>query len=262
MKRTHGPFTVYQFPCLQDNYGFLVKEERSGRVATIDTPDAEAISAKLDQLGWSLDLILNTHWHHDHVGGNEALKSRFGAKIIGPAGEGDRIPGRDRAVTAGDTVSLGGAELRVLETPGHTMGHICYIAEDARLGFVGDTLFSLGCGRLFEGTPQQMWASLTLLKALPDDMTLYCAHEYTADNARFAASLGEKNAALKARMDEITALRARGEPTVPMQLGREKDTNPFLRADQPALQTALNMSGEAPDKVFAEVRGRKDNFRG
>lgn len=260
MLREHGPFTVYQFPCLKDNYGILVEERQSGAVACIDTPDAEAISRALEERGWGLDLILNTHWHPDHTGGNEALKARYGAQVIGPLGEGDRIPARDLAVADGDNFAFGDENLRVLATPGHTMGHVCFLSLAHHVGFVGDTLFSLGCGRLFEGDPQEMWQSLSALKALPPDMTLYCAHEYTAANARFAESLGEENPALAKRVAEITALRDRGEPTVPMALARELATNPFLRADDPHLQAAIGMAGQDPVEVFAEIRQRKDNF--
>ena len=260
MINDHGPLTVYQFPCLQDNYGFLLRDKGTGAVAAVDTPDAKAISAALDEQGWGLDLILNTHWHPDHTGGNEALKAQYGAFVIGPEGEGDKIPARDQAVNDGDAVSVGNVEFRVMATPGHTLGHICYIAEAHRVGFVGDTLFSLGCGRLFEGTPPQMWQSLSALRDLPGDMTLYCAHEYTAANAEFAASLGEANAALEARMAEIVSLRAKDEPTVPMTLEVERATNPFLRADATSLRAALGMMDAADDAVFAEVRKRKDNF--
>ncbi|MEM9233099.1 MAG: hydroxyacylglutathione hydrolase [Pseudomonadota bacterium] len=250
---------MIQFPCLQDNYGFLIREGGSGIVAAVDTPDAEAISQALEKQGWKLDLILNTHWHWDHTGGNEVLKARYGARIIGPAAEGDRIPGRDRAVEDGDLVELGDVTARVLATPGHTVGHICYLFDDLNLGFVGDTLFSLGCGRLFEGTPEQMWSSLSSLRDLPADTTLYCAHEYTEANARFTESLGEANAALSARIAEIKDLRAKGAPTVPMTLGTEQATNPFLRADHPALQAAIGASDD-PAAVFAEIRKRKDSF--
>ena len=260
MKRTYGPLTVVQFPCLKDNYGFLLREEGSGKTACVDTPDADAIAAELDRQGWGLDLILNTHWHFDHTGGNEALKSRFGAQIIGPSGEGDRIPGRDRAVSDGDEVALGDVIFRVIDTPGHTMGHICYLFDEGHVGFVGDTLFSMGCGRLFEGSAEQMWASLSKLKALPADMTLYCAHEYTAANAAFAGSLGEENAALAARIGEVKSLREKGEPTVPMTLATELATNPFLRADAPSMQTAIGMGEADPAEVFAEIRRRKDSF--
>lgn len=256
----HGPLTVYQIPCLQDNYAFLLKDEGSGLVAAVDTPDPSAISAALDDLGWSLDLILNTHWHADHVGGNEALKSQYGCTIVGPRGEQDRIPGIDRPVDDGDQVALGELTATVLATPGHTLGHVVYYFAEAGVGFVGDTLFSLGCGRLFEGTPDQMWLSLSRLRAWPDPTIMYCAHEYSAANAAFALSVDPDNPALIARAEEITTRRAAGQPTVPMTLATEKQTNPFLRADDPSLAVAMGHPGGDPTKVFAEVRGRKDRF--
>ncbi len=260
MENRHGPLTVVQLPCLQDNYAFLLKDEGSGTVATVDTPDADAIGAALNERGWGLDLILNTHWHPDHTGGNEALKARFGAHIVGPAGEDDRIPGRDRAVVDGDQVAFGGLNAQVLETPGHTKGHIVFHFADQKVGFVGDTLFSLGCGRLFEGTPAQMWTSLGKLRAMPPETVLYCAHEYTAANAKFALSLEPDHAPLKERAAEIERLRAEGQPTVPMTLSQELQTNPFLRADDPALAASVGLRGAAPTDVFADVRRRKDEF--
>ena len=180
--------TVHQFPCLSDNYGFLVRDDATGTTATIDTPDADAILAQLDRLGWTLDLILNTHWHPDHAGGNAAIQAATGATIVGPQ-EVTRIAPLDRAVGQGDTVMLGETSLAVIDTGGHTLGHIAYHDAADRIAFVGDTLFALGCGRLFEGTAEQMWSSLAKLTALPDDTTVYCAHEYTAANARFALSV-------------------------------------------------------------------------
>jgi len=246
--------TVRQFPCLSDNYGFLVRDEASGQVAAIDTPDAEVILAQLDGLGWNLDLILNTHWHPDHAGGNETLKAATGATIAGPS-EVTRITRLDRVLQAGDTVTLGQTRFEVLDTGGHTLGHIGYHDAADRIVFVGDTLFALGCGRLFEGTPQQMWTSLSRLAALPDETRVYCAHEYTASNARFALSVDDAPA-LKARADAIFAARERGEPTVPTTIGAEKATNPFLRA--PLLRPHAASAAEA----FAELRTAKDNFKG
>lgn len=262
MKREFGSLTVIQLPVLQDNYAFLLRENRSGICAVVDTPDAVAITAALEELKWGLDLILNTHWHHDHTGGNLALKERYGARILGPENEGDRIPGRDQALVGGDRFQLGELGVNVMATPGHTQGHICFIIEELGVGFVGDTLFSLGCGRLFEGTPAQMWQSLCALKALPEDMTLYCAHEYTAANARFAESLGEENVALAARIEEITQLRAALKPTVPMNLSKELQTNPFLRADNETMKKAVGMEGASAVEAFAHIRQLKDNFRG
>jgi len=245
--------TVHQFPCLSDNYGFLVRDEATGKTATIDTPDADAILAALDKLGWTLDLILNTHWHPDHAGGNAAIKAATGATIVGPQ-EVTRIAPLDRAVVEGDVVELGETRFTVIDTGGHTLGHIAYHDAQDDIAFVGDTLFALGCGRLFEGTPEQMWGSLAKLTALPDATTVYCAHEYTAANARFALSVDD-DPLLKARAEQIFAARERGEPTVPTSIGAEKATNPFLRA--PLLRPNLS-----PAMAFAEIRAAKDGFQG
>ncbi|HLI66079.1 MAG TPA: hydroxyacylglutathione hydrolase [Caulobacteraceae bacterium] len=240
------PLTVRQFPCLSDNYGFLARDEASGKTACIDTPEADAILRELDRLGWSLDFILNTHWHPDHAGGNAAVKARTGATVVGPA-EVERISPVDRKVAHGDVVQLGDTRLEVIDTGGHTLGHITYHDAADQIAFVGDTLFALGCGRLFEGTAEQMWASLSRLAALPGETAVYCAHEYTASNARFALSIDD-DPALKARAADVFAARERGEPTVPTTIAREVATNPFLKA------------GGA--KRFAEVRAAKDAFRG
>jgi len=245
--------TVHQFPCLSDNYGFLVRDEATGKTATIDTPDADAILAQLDKLGWTLDFILNTHWHPDHAGGNAAIKAATGATIVGPQ-EVTRIAPLDREVVDGDVVELGETRFKVIDTGGHTLGHIAYHDAQDEIAFVGDTLFALGCGRLFEGTAEQMWSSLAKLTALPDATTVYCAHEYTASNARFALSVDD-DPALKARADQVFAARERGEPTVPTSIGVEKATNPFLRA--PLLRPDL-----APAMAFAEIRAAKDGFKG
>ncbi|MDQ2861765.1 MAG: hydroxyacylglutathione hydrolase, partial [Pseudomonadota bacterium] len=220
--------TVVQFPCLSDNYGFLVRDEASGAVACIDTPDADAILRELRVAGWGLDFIFNTHWHPDHAGGNAAVKAATGAVVVGPA-EVTRIASLDRTVAGGDVVDLGQTRFQVIESGGHTLGHIAYFDPVDRVAFVGDTLFALGCGRLFEGTAEQMWASLQRLAALPDDTRVYCAHEYTAANARFALSVDD-DPTLAARAEAVFAARARGEATVPTSIGLEKATNPFLRA--------------------------------
>ena len=245
--------TVHQFPCLSDNYGFLVRDDATGLAACIDTPDAAAILRELDKTGWKLALILNTHWHPDHAGGNAEVKAATGATVIGPA-EVERLTPVDRRVVDGDVVELGETRLRVIDTGGHTLGHITYHDAADRTAFVGDTLFALGCGRLFEGTAEQMWGSLQKLAALPDDTAVYCAHEYTASNARFALSVDD-DPALRARTEEIFAARTRGEPTVPTSIGLEKATNPFLRA--PRLKPDL-----PPHEAFGAVRAAKDSFRG
>ena len=245
--------TVHQFPCLSDNYGFLVRDDATGKTATIDTPDADAILAELGRLGWGLDLILNTHWHPDHAGGNAAIQAATGAVIVGPQ-EVTRIAPLDRPVVQDDTVMLGDTALTVIDTGGHTLGHIAYHDAADHIAFVGDTLFALGCGRLFEGTAEQMWGSLAKLTALPDDTTVYCAHEYTASNARFALSVDDEPA-LKIRADQVFAARERGEATVPTTIGLEKATNPFLRA--PLLRPHLS-----PAEAFGEIRAAKDGFKG
>lgn len=252
------PLTVHQFPCLSDNYGFLARDEATGLTACIDTPDATAILRELDKLGWKLALILNTHWHPDHAGGNAEVVAATGAKVVGPA-EVTRIAALDREVRGGDTVMLGETEFQVIETGGHTLGHIAYHDAADKIAFVGDTLFALGCGRLFEGTAEQMWTSLQRLAALPDDTTVYCAHEYTASNARFALSVDD-DPALQARADQVFAMRERGEPTVPTSIGLEKATNPFLRA--PRLAERVGAAGEPDYKAFGAVRAAKDNFKG
>lgn len=245
---------VHQFPCLSDNYGFLVRDEASGKVATVDTPDADAILAELGKLGWSLDMILNTHWHPDHAGGNAALKAVTGATIAGPA-EVTRIAPLDRMLADGDVVTLGETRFTVIDTGGHTLGHISYHDAEDAIAFVGDTLFALGCGRLFEGTAEQMWDALGRLTALPDETTVYCAHEYTASNARFALSV-DTSPAVAARAEAVFEARARDEATVPTTIALEKATNPFLRAPH------LRPGAATPAQAFAEIRAAKDGFKG
>lgn len=255
------PIAIRQFPCLTDNYGFLLRDQKTGAVAAVDTPDPERIDAELDAAGWRLTCILNTHWHPDHAGGNLALKARWSCRIIGPRDEAARIPGIDEAVGEGDIVALGATQARVIATPGHTLGHVVFHFSDDGVAFVGDTIFALGCGRLFEGAPDQMWDSLSRIAALPSETALYCAHEYTQANARFARTIEPDNAALKARAAEIDALRAKGRATVPTTVGAELATNPFLRADQPTVAAAAGRPSDDPVAVFAEIRRRKDGFR-
>ena len=246
---------VRQFPCLSDNYGFLIRDAATGTTATIDTPDADAILAELEKSGWGrLDYVFNTHWHPDHAGGNARLKAETGCAVVGP-GEVRRIEAPlDREVSGGETVMLGDTALRVIATPGHTLGHIAYVSDADAMAFVGDTLFALGCGRLFEGSPEQMWSSLQALAALPPETRVYCAHEYTAANARFALSV-DADPAVRARAEAVFAAREHGEPTVPTTIGEELATNPFLRA--PALRPDLQ-----PADAFAALRAAKDVFAG
>ncbi|MGB3811162.1 MAG: hydroxyacylglutathione hydrolase [Parvibaculum sp.] len=251
---------IHQFEALKDNYGYLVHEPSTGATAAIDTPEVAPILKALDAKGWKLTHILNTHHHFDHAGGNAELKAKTGCMIVGPKGERDLIPDIDRAVGEGDIIELGAARARVIEVPGHTRGHIAYSFGEDHVVFVGDTLFALGCGRLFEGTAEQMWTSLGKLMALPDDTTVYCAHEYTQSNARFALSVEPQNAALVSRAKDIDAKRARGEWTVPTTIGLEKATNPFLRAASPDLRETIGLINATDVDVFAETRARKDKF--
>lgn len=252
--------TIRQFPCLRDNYGFLVHDDASGETAAIDTPEEGPINEALSRENWRLTQIWNTHWHPDHAGDNLALKKRWGCEIVGPSGERDKIPGIDRAVTGGDVVQLGGHAARVVDAPGHTLGHVMFHFEAEKVAFVGDVIFAMGCGRLFEGTPEQMWASLLKIAAWPDETVLYCAHEYTLANGRFALSVDAENEALRKRMDEVRAARERGEPTVPTRVGAERRTNPFLRAADQDFRAGLGMAGDPPAAAFAEARRRKDAF--
>ena len=249
---------IYQFPCLSDNYGFLVHDSESGETACIDTPETAPILAALEKTDWTLTQIWNTHHHYDHAGNNEEIKRITGCTITGPAGEADKIPAIDRAVDDGDTVMLGAHEAHVLNVGGHTLGHIAFHMEGH--AFVGDSLFALGCGRVFEGTMAQMWESLQKLNALPDGTQIYCAHEYTTSNAAFAVTIDPDNEALSQRVAEISALRAANKPTVPTEIALERATNPFLRATDANVQARLNMSGAPAVDVFAEIRARKDSF--
>jgi hydroxyacylglutathione hydrolase len=252
--------TIHQFPCLADNYGYLLHDADSDVTAAVDTPDAGAIMAQLDAKGWRLTHVLNTHHHADHAGGNLALKQKTGCTIVGPRADAARIPGIDVAVGEGDVVALGAHKATVYDTPGHTRGHIVYHFADAHAAFVGDTLFAMGCGRLFEGTPVQMWSSLAKILSWPDETRIYCAHEYTQSNARFALTVEPQNPALRARAETIAKLRAAGKPTVPSTLGEEKATNPFLRAASKDLRATIGLPAAADVDVFAKTRALKDAF--
>lgn len=249
---------VHQFPCLSDNYGFLLHDPDSGETTCIDTPDAEAYLREADSKGWRITQIWNTHWHPDHAGGNEAIKAATGCRITAPAVDAPKIAGVDHTVKNGDTVTLGGWTGHVIDVGGHTMGHVAYHLPAASIAFVGDSLFALGCGRMFEGTPQQFWTSLSRLKALPPDTTLYCAHEYTQANARFALHADPDNVELQLYAREVDERLAKGLATVPMQLERELRTNPFLRADEEALRD--RWGGQTPVETFAKLRAAKDSF--
>ena len=250
---------IRQIPALRDNYVYLLREPQTGSTGVVDPSVAEPVLRALGETGWRLTHILNTHHHPDHTGGNLELKRATGALIVGPRADRDRIPGIDVEVGEGDRYALGAQSAQVFDVPGHTRGHIAYWFKDSRALFSGDTLFLMGCGRLFEGTPEQMWRSLGKLRGLPAETRVYCGHEYTQSNARFALTVEPQNPALVARSRRVDALRAEGKSTVPGTMGEEIATNPFLRADQPALQQAAGAPGD-PVATFAAIRQRKDNF--
>ncbi len=249
------------FPCRSDNYGYLAHDTATGKTAAIDAPEAGPIQAAAKRRGWTISDIFITHHHADHTDGIRPLKSAFGATVTGPRAEAEKIPALDIAVNPGDVVTLGESAFFVLATPGHTLGHIAY--HDAAGGhlFSGDALFSLGCGRMFEGKPGPMWEGLSMLRGLSDVTLVYFGHEYTVSNAKFALTIEPKNAALRIRAAEAERMRAKGLPTVPVTLGMEKATNPFLRADRPDVAAALGLAGAKPESVFAALRKAKDNFK-
>ena len=253
--------TVVQLPCLSDNYGYLLHDESSGATAAIDTPDAKPYLTELQRRQWTLTHIFNTHHHWDHTGGNQELIEAYkDVAVVGPANE--KIPGRTTAVNGGDEVNFGSTKAQVLDVGGHTKGHVAYHFANEHKVFVGDALFALGCGKMFEGTPTQFWDSLQRLRALDDDTLVYCAHEYTASNAKFAASVEPNNDLLMKRVQEIQQLRKDGKPTVPSLLGVEKQTNPFLRCDiSPEIRSNVGVvESDSDAQAFAKVRSAKDNF--
>ena len=243
-------------PCLKDNYAYLVKAGEY--CAVVDPSEPGPVNAALKARGWRLSHILNTHHHFDHTGGNLALKEAFGAKVVGPEKDAARIPGLDIGVTEASGWKFAGMKVQILEVPAHTRGAITY-AMDGN-AFTGDTLFAMGCGRLFEGDPAMMWGSLSKLMTLPDATRIYCGHEYTENNGRFALTLEPGNAALQARMKEVRAARGAGQSTMPSQLGLEKATNPFLRVNSPEIRKTLAMEKAGEVAVFGEIRKRKDSF--
>ncbi|RST86163.1 hydroxyacylglutathione hydrolase [Aquibium carbonis] len=249
---------IEQFMCRSDNFGVLARDPATGETAIIDAPETEPILAAIERTGWTPTVILTTHHHGDHVESNLALKEKFGLTIVGPDSEASRIPGIDRTVKDGDTFMLGNETVRVIETPGHTAGHVCYHFPDSRVAFTGDTLFSLGCGRLFERRPPDMFDSLKKLMALPLETAIYCGHEYTLSNARFALTIDPTNSALKVRAAEVERQRAEGLPTLPTTLMQEMATNPFLRSHDPVIRRNLGMEAATDEAVFAEIRKRKD----
>lgn len=248
------------FPCRSDNFGVLLHDPETLLTASIDAPEELAVVAAAERRGWKISHIFTTHHHPDHVEANLALKERYGLSIIGPAAEAKKIPGIDRTVSDGSSFLFGSNPVKVIETPGHTAGHVCYHLPEAKLLFAADTLFALGCGRLFERPAGDMWASLQKLAALPDETVVYFGHEYTLSNARFALTVDPDNPRLVARHAEIEKARAEGRFTVPTTIGLEKETNPFLRAGDPAIRAVLGMEDATNEAVFAEIRRRKDNF--
>ena len=249
---------AHLFLCLKDNYGVLLHDPGSGATAAIDAPEAAPIEAALRSTGWRLSDILVTHHHADHTGGIAELKAHHRCRVVAPHGEAARIPLVDATVRENDKVRVGALEANVLETPGHTAGHISYVFPADKLAFVGDTLFSIGCGRVIEGTPEMMWHSLLKLRGLPDDTSIYCGHEYTGANIRFAKNIEPENAALRAREAEVDKLLAARKPTIPSTLAEEKAANPFLRADVPEVAKSVGLAGKPAWQVFAEIRERKN----
>ncbi|MEM6664834.1 MAG: hydroxyacylglutathione hydrolase [Pseudomonadota bacterium] len=250
----------HQFPCRSDNFGVLIHHPETGATASIDVPEAEAVRRALAATGWTLSDIFITHYHTDHTEGVLAIKGETGARVTGPRGEASKIDGLDGTVGHGDHLTLGNQTAEVFETPGHTLGHIVLLFRDQRIAFTGDTLFSLGCGRVFEGTHDQMFQSMSLLMDWPDDTVIHCGHEYTKANAAFALSVDPDNTALTHRAREVETLRAANKPTLPTTIGAEKATNPFLRFADPAIRARLNMAGADDAAVFSALRTAKDRF--
>ena len=254
------PAQTRLFRCLSDNFGVLLHDPETGATAAIDAPEATAVEQALKDTGWTLTDILVTHHHADHTDGIRALKERTKCRVVAPAAEAAKIVAVDEVVKEGDTVKVGKLSAGVIETPGHTLDHITYWFHADKLAFVGDTLFSIGCGRVIEGTPAQMWASLKKLRDLPDDTQIYCGHEYTLSNIKFARTVEPDNTALAARERQAKAQVEKGEPTIPVTIGAEKAENPFLRADRADVAANVGMSGKPAADVFTEIRARKNKF--
>ncbi len=251
---------IVTIPCLSDNYAFLLHDPATGATACIDVPDHAPIVAELDARGWPLSHILITHHHWDHIQGVEALKTAKGGQVYGCGADAARLPPLDHTLAEGDRFPIGTLNVDVLDVSGHCDNHLAFVAPEARAAFTADSLMALGCGRLFEGTPDQMWESLSKLAALPSDTMIYSGHEYTASNARFAVTIDPDNPDLISRVEEITAARSADQPTVPSSLAQELATNPFLRATEPGIASSLGMAGAPPASVFAAIRAKKDRF--
>ncbi len=251
---------IYQFPCLKDNYGVLVHDAEGGVTLSIDAPDAATVMRALAERGWRLTHILATHHHADHTAGIPALKAETQCRVIGPREEAARIPGLDQAVGEPDTLSLGTLRVKVLDTPGHTIGHVTYWLDEAKVAFVGDTLFAMGCGRILEGTAEMMWTSLRKIADLPRDTLLYCGHEYTVANGKFGVSIEPGNARMQERLEDAETVRAQGGATLPTRVDLELETNVFLRADTRAIRDRVGLAAAPAWKVFADLRERKNRF--
>jgi hydroxyacylglutathione hydrolase len=254
------PAQTYLFSCLKDNFGVLLHDPSSGATASIDAPEAAPVEAALRQTGWHLTEILVTHHHADHTAGVGELKARHRCRVVAPRNEAARIAHVDATVGEGDVVRVGSLEGRVIDTPGHTAGHVSYFFPTDKLAFVGDTLFSIGCGRVIEGDAKMMWDSLVKLRDLPGDTRFYCGHEYTHANIRFAKTIEPNNKTLAARAGEVAKLLAAGKPTIPATIEAEQAANPFLRADDPDVAAAVGLAGKPAWQVFAEIRERKNRF--
>ncbi|MFD2204441.1 hydroxyacylglutathione hydrolase [Kiloniella antarctica] len=251
---------VRQIPVLSDNYCYLLRDEQTGAVGVIDPGEALPVLNEANQLNWKITDVILTHHHNDHVDGVAEIKSKTGAKVTGPTKDTHRIDHLDATVDGGDTLTFGSQTAKVFYVPGHTLGHIAYWFEKSNILFSGDSLFALGCGRLFEGTPEMMWQSLQQFITLPKQTVVYCAHEYTLSNADFALTIDPENETLRQRVVEIRALRAQDKPTVPSTLNEEFETNPFLRPNDQEIRKQLKMESATDAEVFKEIRLRKDNF--
>lgn len=254
------PFDLITIPCLSDNYAYLLHDQTTGETACIDVPEAGPILAALDAHGWTLSQVWLTHHHWDHIDGLPDLLKGHHASVVGAAADAHRLPELNVSVKEGDTVKLGALEAQIFDVSGHTVGHIAFYVPGAKAAFTADSLMALGCGRLFEGTPAQMWDSMQKLMALPGDTTICSGHEYTASNAKFALTVDPENSALISRFKAVEDARAKGIPTVPSQLSTELETNPFLRPADPGIRAHLGMPNATDADVFAEIRKRKDNF--